>query len=330
MGLKVVRFGPGSAWATRPEPFPLGLPRAFAVVDRDGASPALRVAAGDGGIWDLEITRGSWTRTAHSIASPAGTIAFSEGGARVAAWSDAGLEILSLVDGTRVTAAIPPRGRRELAWDPAGDELTLVSEGEIHIVALDGTVRATGRVEPSANGHDASYAARRAPLVFTRFSTRSLLSVDGSGAIVARTADTAGAVRIWRINGRWFLPQLSGTILVSHRGDAQTLGRAIDDFAAALVGHTDAAHALALAPDGRMLASAGMDTRIRFWDIERAERLATAPLCTRPVRLLEWIDGGRALLVVDAAGEVFLLDSVPRRTRLAAATAAAPAQLSTR
>ena len=53
-----------------------------------------------------------------------------------------------------------------------------------------------------------------------------------------------------------------------------------------LVGHTDVVHTLALAPDGRMLASAGMDTRIRFWDIARGERLATASLCERPVRLL--------------------------------------------
>ena len=104
---------------------------------------------------------------------------------------------------------------------------------------------------------------------------------------------------------------------MSHRGDVQALDRALDDAAAMLVGHTDVLHTLALAPDGRMLASAGMDTSIRFWDIARGERLATAPLCTRPVRLLEWIDHGRALLVVDAAGEMLLLDSVPRRARLA-------------
>ena len=319
MGLKVVRFGPSRGWATRLEAFPRGLPRAFAVVGRDGPSPALRAIAADGSVWDLEVATGSWTPRAHGIAAPAGTMAFSDDGARVACWSDGGLEILSVADGARVNAAVMPRGRRELAWDPAGDELMLVSEGEVHIVALDGSVRATGRVDPSANGHDALYAARRAPLVFTRFSTRSLLSVDGSGAIVARTAETAGAVRIWRIDGRWFLPDLSGAIRVSHRGDVQALDRVIDDAAAMLVGHTDVVHTLALAPDGRMLASAGMDTRIRFWDIERAERLATAPLCERPVRLLEWLDGGRALLAVDAAGEVFLLDSVPRRTRLSRA-----------
>ena len=73
----------------------------------------------------------------------------------------------------------------------------------------------------------------------------------------------------------------------------------------------------ALAADGRMLATAGADTRIRFWDLARKELLVTAMICERPVQYLEWLDGGSALLAIDAAGEVFLLDSVPRRARLA-------------
>ena len=104
---------------------------------------------------------------------------------------------------------------------------------------------------------------------------------------------------------------------MSAEGGTQVLGETVEDFDTRLIGHTDAAYAIAMTPDGRLLATGGSDTRVRLWDLARGEQLASALLCDRPIRFLSWIDQGRALLAVDASGKVTLLDSVPRRTRVA-------------
>jgi WD40 repeat protein len=109
-------------------------------------------------------------------------------------------------------------------------------------------------------------------------------------------------------------------VLISAEGGANTLGKFAEEFDKRLVGHTDAAYAVAMTLDGRLLATGGADTRVRLWDLARGEQLASAAVCAQPVRFLSWIDEGRALVAVDAEGRVTLLDSVPRRTRLAEST----------
>jgi hypothetical protein len=169
----------------------------------------------------------------------------------------------------------------------------------------------------SSQGHDIGYEATRESVVFIRYSHCVPLTVDGTGEIAGQKREVASATRILRIDSRWVLPTLGGPVLVSHSGGMERLRKDAVDFDMRLVGHTDVAYAAAMTPDGRMLATAGADTRIRFWDLTRAELLATAMVCDRAVRTVEWLDQGRALLVVDASGQVLLLDWVARRTRVA-------------
>jgi hypothetical protein len=216
-----------------------------------------------------------------------------------------------------VRVPLPPRGRRAIAWDPAGDELTGVSEGEVHMIRADGTVIGSGTVAPEPSGYDIVYEATRKPVVHLRFYRRAVLTRDANGAIDSQVEKIASASNLVRIGSRWALPSISGPVLVSAEGGTQVLGETIEDFDTRLVGHTDAAYAIAMTPDGRLLATGGADTRVRLWDLARGEQLASALLCEQPIRFLSWIDQGRALLAVDASGKVTLLDSVPRRTRVA-------------
>ena len=317
IGLTVARFAGDRGWATRLGAFPRGLPRATVLLDRDGAAPTLRAAAVDGTVWDLDIAGGVWREIPLEAPVAPGPAAFDLRGTRLAAWCDSGVEIASLEGGARVRVPLAPRGRRELAWDPAGDHLAVVSEGEVAVLRDDGTVVGRTTVDTSSQGHDIGYEATRKPVVFIRYSDCVSLTVDGTGGITARKREVASATRILRIDSRWVLPTLGGPVLVSHSGGMERLRKEAVDFDMRLVGHTDVAYAAAMTPDGRMLATAGADTRIRFWDLTRAELLATAMVCDRPVRTVEWLDQGRALLAVDASGQVLLLDSVARRTRVA-------------
>ena len=317
IGLTVARFAGDRGWSTSLGAFPRGLPRATVLLDRNGAAPTLRAAAADGTVWDLEIAGGVWREIPLEAPVAPGPAAFDLGGTRLAAWSDSGVEIASLEGGARVRVPLAPRGRRELAWDPAGDQLAVVSEGEVAVLRDDGTVVGRTTVDTSSQGHDIGYEATRKPVVFIRYSDCVPLTVDGTGGIAGQKREVASATRILRIDSRWVLPTLGGPVLVSHSGGMERLRKDAVDFDMRLVGHTDVAFTAAVTPDGRMLATAGADTRIRFWDLARAELLATAMVCDRPVRTVEWLDQGRALLVVDASGQVLLLDSVARRTRVA-------------
>ena len=322
IGLRLERFAADARWATRLDSFPHGLPRALAMLDCDGPAPILRAAASDGTVWDLDLTQGSWREIPLPAPVAPGAAAFDPDGMRLAAWCDSGVEIVSLKTGShegapRVRVPLPPRGRRAIAWDPAGDELTGVSEGEVHMIRADGTVIGSGTVAPEPFGYDIVYEATRKPVVHLRFYRRAVLTRGANGAIDSQVEKIASASNLVRIGSRWALSSISGPVLVSAEGGTQVLGETVEDFDTRLIGHTDAAYAIAMTPDGRLLATGGSDTRVRLWDLARGEQLASALLCDRPIRFLSWIDQGRALLALDASGKVTLLDSVPRRTRVA-------------
>ncbi len=338
IGLVATRFSADRGWATRLPPFPRGALRAAVVLGRDGDAPTLRTAGGDGSVWDLDIARGLWRELPLTRPVAPGPARFDPEGARLAAWSDEGIEIVPLEEDAsasraRIAIALPPRGQRALAWDPAGDELTVVSAGETTILRDDGTIVARATVEGSPVGHAVVYDATRRPVVFVQFSSGVLIHRDQSGAVRLEGGAVASSSRLIRLGTRWALPSIGGPVRITSPGGFEQVRDKTEDFDAVLVGHTNVAFAAALAADGRMLATAGADTRIRFWDLARKELLVTAMICERPVQYLEWLDGGSALLAIDAAGEVFLLDSVPRRTRLSRAAQASmksPAQASTR
>ena len=317
IGYSITRLAGPSGWSTRLPAFPRGFPRALAPIAVNGPSPVLRAAAEDGSVWDLDISSGVWREIALETPIAAGVAAFDGTGARIAVFADDRIEIASLAGGARVAVPLVAGGRRSVAWDPLGDQVAVVCEGEVGIIGAEGTMLARGPVAGAVAGQEIFYLDARKPIVFTRHANRAAVDPDGQGGIVARAGRIPSSTRIIRSGGRWVLPTIGGPVLVSRAGGLQSLHAAETDYEFTLLGHTDACFAAEIDPAGRILATGGGDARIRFWDLARGELLATSTACDRPIRHMAWLDGGRALLVVDAVGKVTLLDSVPRAARVA-------------
>ena len=147
------------------------------------------------------------------------------------------------------------------------------------MIRADGTVIGSGTVAPEPFGYDIVYEATRKPVVHLRFYRRAVLTRGANGAIDSQVEKIASASNLVRIGSRWVLPSISGPVLVSAEGGTQVLGETVEDFDTRLIGHTDAAYAIAMTPDGRLLATGGADTRVRLWDLARGEQLASALLC---------------------------------------------------
>jgi WD40 repeat protein/serine/threonine protein kinase len=75
---------------------------------------------------------------------------------------------------------------------------------------------------------------------------------------------------------------------------------------------------IALSPDGKKLASAGVDRTARLWDYTSGEELATYYGHDRPVSSLAFAPDGRALATAswDKTGRVWDLESSPARQRI--------------
>lgn len=63
-----------------------------------------------------------------------------------------------------------------------------------------------------------------------------------------------------------------------------------------LRGHTDAIRALTISPDGRRIATAGMDHTARTWDADTGEQIAVLTGHEAPVRDITYSSAGRLLL----------------------------------
>jgi WD40 repeat protein/tRNA A-37 threonylcarbamoyl transferase component Bud32 len=75
---------------------------------------------------------------------------------------------------------------------------------------------------------------------------------------------------------------------------------------AVLQGHTGSVLAVAFAPDGRTLATAGQDRTVRFWDAATGEHLTTVAHPAAAVGALAFSPDGRMLATVGVKGTVLL------------------------
>ncbi|MBI1318364.1 MAG: protein kinase [Candidatus Hydrogenedens sp.] len=95
-------------------------------------------------------------------------------------------------------------------------------------------------------------------------------------------------------------------VVVSGADDNSILVRKLDsgEVALQLTGHANTVAQLAVSPDGAWLASAGLDRRLKVWDLKTGECVASAAVeSSRPCGLA-WTAAAEALVLADTDGNV--------------------------
>lgn len=209
---------------------------------------------------------------------PVNAVAFGPGNGLLATAGSDGKVLLRRVSDRRTTATLSVPGRvRAVAFAPDGRTLATTStEGPVRLWDTAGRPAA----EPAPDTADARAVA---------------FSPDGRTLAVA-AAD--GTVRLHDPTG----------------GAGSTAGQGGPAPAAVLAGHTGRIDALAYAPDGRTLASAGSDGTVRLWDPATAEELAVLQGHAGEVLGVAFSPDGRSLASGGGDRTVRLWDVAGRRT----------------
>jgi len=276
----------------------------FGAIRAAGFSPdgARIILAGENGslyLWEpgSETVRGiSYLRPGNNAGI---AVAFSPDG-RTIAVADGSRNSLSLIDPDTFTvrSTHPVRGGRTAAYDPSGMYvafggkdlfLWLLPSGEIRQLGLTSAI--TSLAFPRSNdvaapflavgSENGSVSLRDMP---STDETRELFAGEGNPvwALAAdrhilAAGDSRGIIQAWNLQDEamvWSKP----------------------------AGTTEAVFSLAVSPDGRILASAGRDSVVRFWDLTNGNLLGALPGQNGWIFAVAFSPDGRWLLTAGKDG----------------------------
>jgi WD40 repeat protein/serine/threonine protein kinase len=264
----------------------------IATIDRSGG---VRVWGGRGAITVAMEAGYTYLGQPHRVAwSPDGSRLLSSGGARAIVWdARTGARLLELEHGTWVLHA---------SWAPDGARI--VTGGKDHAIRLWDA--GTGTLLRILTGHEKPV---------------TMVAMEPGGRVIA-SASLDHTVKLWDAGTGALLRTLTGhtmQVLAARFGrDGGFLITAAGDTTARvfttageplelLEGHTGALYDAAIAPDGRLAATASVDGTTIVWDASAGTPLWTVDLDDTPVTSVEFSPSGR-LLVLAAGDTAEILD----------------------
>lgn len=276
----------------------------------------LATAGGDGAmLWD--VTSGRRTGVLKDRTAGFSSIAFSPDGTRIATGGASGRTVLWDTAGRRQLTALQDNAMsvRRVAFSADGrllaaagdDGLVRLADPQVHLqigtptpaggaVALspDGRILATGGPgdDPAVRLHDAATQRPIGPPLLAPGAEGTVNKIaftpDGRTLLTSAT----DGLRVWDVAGRRVLahdPAFGGVAELSPDGRFAAVQHeqaiALWDVASRreigprirVPGHTDVITGMAISPDGRTLASAGLDSRVRLFDVATRRPIEGSP-----------------------------------------------------
>ncbi|MCY4587348.1 MAG: hypothetical protein OXB98_15020 [Bryobacterales bacterium] len=200
---------------------------------------------------------------------------------------DGALKVWRVDDGEEISAfqahdPVPGLGARPLAWSPDGSRLATAANDSL--VKLWDT-REWKLVHALTNESNLRFGSG-SPI------DRIAFSPDGNRIAVAQPS----TLRVWDVESgqqvvEWY-PAPENTAFVPHNGSI-----------------TD----MVFSPDGRYLASAGLDRTAKVWDVETGTQLLDLDIFLNSVEAVEWSPNGSQFAVAGDDGRVIVWDRATDR-----------------
>jgi RNA polymerase sigma factor (sigma-70 family) len=175
-----------------------------------------------------------------------------------------------------------PRPYSAVAFSPDGKLLAVGSTGEVFLWGADSTTRALARIDVKGGVRCLAFVAQ------------------GKGLLMA-TGYGDGTVRLWD------LPD-SATLLRARAG-ARLIGTPRH-----ALGHQSGIYAVAVAPDGKIIATGGDDATVRFWDAATGKEVRRLDGHTHGVMGLCYSRDGKLLASAGGDGRILVREAATGKT----------------